>query len=203
MITCWYYCKIKIVFLKKAISDSHVSMQTTQCGNMTQTWKIVKCHKPTHNFQEIGNKPKMLQIFVNILSIFPTKNLSKQNHPFFQTDTNHQEIFSIETKLHLHTLPGNFDLLSYVLNDQIVIHLSFHLVCEFKWVYCHSKSFKLKCWTQIKNEIKNNSLLIHNYHYFLILVADLIIVLEFVLVIEDVLFMVCQGLHSSRNWLTI
>ncbi len=57
----------------KAISDSHVLMQMAQWQHATWTQKIFKCCKPTHYFQEISNKPKIMQNFVNIMCSMPTK----------------------------------------------------------------------------------------------------------------------------------
>ncbi len=84
----------KVLNNEKAISGSHMSIQMTLCQHATQTQKIVKCCKPTHNFQEISNKPEMLQNFINILSNIPTKSVE---YSIFQGIVN--QLWQMKVKL--------------------------------------------------------------------------------------------------------
>ncbi len=71
----------------------------TQCLQVTQTQTIFKCHKLTHNFWEISNKPKILQNFVDILSTIPTKSLNIISCHFLSGYCKKLSFFLTTTKL--------------------------------------------------------------------------------------------------------
>ncbi len=54
------------------MSDNHMLIQRKKVQHATQTQQIVKCCKTTHIFQEISDKPEMLQNFADISLTIPT-----------------------------------------------------------------------------------------------------------------------------------